>query len=316
MLADVSEKPYFNPVSGFTKLFSSLIFSTVWREEMHVKVVWITMLAMANRNGEVLASIPGLADAARVSLDQCQDALARLGGPDTYSRTKEHEGRRIIEVDGGWRLLNYPKYREIRDADERRIQTREAVRAHRARKAEALTVSQGKPRKAQAEAEVEAEADAEKKSKALVALKRDGRANGSNGKHGQPLQAVIQELQEVGLKTDSRLTKDVFRGVMVKIVFSYWAKRLGHDEALFDQKRDRTIRQRLVENQDNLSELLYAVDGALKDDWVMGRDAKSQKRFDGIEHIFQDRAHVEKFAITIPQYRSKQQHPMAIKYAR
>lgn len=314
MLDSVSGKHYFNPVSGFTKLFSSLIFSTVWREEMHVKVVWITMLAMANRNGEVLASIPGLADAARVSLDQCQDALARLSGPDTYSRTKEHEGRRIIEVDGGWRLLNYPKYREIRDADERRIQTREAVRAHRARKAEALTVSQGKPRKAQAEAE--AEADAEVQSKALVALKRDEPGSRTNGKHGQPLHAIIQELQDIGTKTASRITKDAFRGVMVKIVFSYWAKRLGHEQALFDSKRDQVIRQRLRENQDNLSELLYAVDGALRDDWVMGRDPKSVKRFDGIESIFQDRAHVEKFAGAMAPYRAGTPHAMAEKYGR
>jgi hypothetical protein len=157
----VSEKCYTNPVAGFTKLFSSLIFSTVWREEMHVKVVWITMLAMANRNGEVLASVPGLADAARVTLEQCQDALKKLAAPDEWSRTKEHEGRRIIEVDGGWRLLNYPKYREIRDADERRIQTRENVRAYRERKkAATLTVSRispRKPRKAQAEAEADTE---------------------------------------------------------------------------------------------------------------------------------------------------------------
>jgi hypothetical protein len=151
-LDGVSHSYYSNVVSGFTKLFSSLIFSTVWREDMHVKVVWITMLAMANRNGDVLASLPGLADAARVSLDQCQDALAKLSGPDPYSRTKEHEGRRVEEIDGGWHLLNYIKYRELRDADERRIQTREAVRRHRAKQGDSITVSDvspGKPKQKQ-----------------------------------------------------------------------------------------------------------------------------------------------------------------------
>jgi hypothetical protein len=151
---------YISSGMGFTKLFSSLVHSTVWREEMHVKVVWVTMLALANRHGDVLASVPGLADAARVSLEQCVDALEKFKAPDPWSRTKTHEGRRVIEVDGGWNLLNYPKYREIRDADERRIQTREAVRRHRARKAKSLTVSTvspDKPPKAQAEAEAEAE---------------------------------------------------------------------------------------------------------------------------------------------------------------
>lgn len=172
-------------MAGFTKLFSSLIFSTVWREDLHVKVVWITMLAMANRHGDVLASVPGLADAARVTLEQCRDALTRLAAPDPDSRTKTHEGRRITDVDGGWRLLNYEKYRAIRDADERRLQTREAVRRHRARK-QASAVSQRKrskprkPGKAQAEAEAEAEAET---SKTLSAP--DGAASGGLAPNGQ-----------------------------------------------------------------------------------------------------------------------------------
>lgn len=142
LLDAVSKEHYTDPMAGFTKLFSSIVFSTVWREEMHVKVVWITMLAMANRNGEVLASIPGLADAARVSLQQCEEALALFAAPDTYSRTKEHEGRRIKEIDGGWFLYNYGKHRAVRDADERRMQTREAVQRYRAR-----LKAQGKPKK-------------------------------------------------------------------------------------------------------------------------------------------------------------------------
>jgi hypothetical protein len=147
-------------MTGFTKLFAGIVHSTVWREEMHVKVVWITMLALADRHGRVLASFPGLADAARVSLEQCRDALDRLGGPDEYSRTKDHEGRRVEEIDGGWRVLNYLKYREMRDDSERRIQVREAVRRYREKKSESITVrrsNRSKPEKAQAEAEAEAE---------------------------------------------------------------------------------------------------------------------------------------------------------------
>ena len=153
-------------VSGFTKLFSSIIHSTVWREDMHVKVVWITMLAMAESRGTVSASVPGLADAARVTIPQVEDALARLAAPDPYSRTKDHEGRRIEEIDGGWRLLNYGKYRESRDPEERKRQNREARRRFRAKHAAVSQpevsqsqpeVSQGQPGSAQAEAEAEAD---------------------------------------------------------------------------------------------------------------------------------------------------------------
>ena len=98
-------------MTGYTKLFSSIIHSTVWRAPDHVRLVWVTMLAMANKHGEVEASMPGLADAARVSLAECTSALEILTAPDIHSRSKEHEGRRIRPIDGGWVLLNHGKYR-------------------------------------------------------------------------------------------------------------------------------------------------------------------------------------------------------------
>jgi hypothetical protein len=120
----------------YAKLFSSIVHSTVWREELHVKVVWITMIALANRHGEVQASIPGLADAAKVTLLQCEDALSRLSSPDKYSRTKEYDGRRIAEMDGGWLILNYARHRATIDKEEEREKTRLRVAKHRAKKAE------------------------------------------------------------------------------------------------------------------------------------------------------------------------------------
>ena len=131
------------PISGFTKLFESIIHSTVWETDMHVKITWITMLAMADRNGRVCASVPGLAKAAGVSLPQVVEALDVLSSPDEWSRTKTNEGRRIAEIDGGWELLNYCKYREQRDSDQRLIQTRKAVARHRQKVSD---VSQCKPR--------------------------------------------------------------------------------------------------------------------------------------------------------------------------
>lgn len=107
-------KPMSNyiPMTGYTKLFGSILTSTIWRESKETKLLWITMLALANKQGVVEASLPGLADMARITLDECKAGLAALEAPDPYSRTKEHEGRRVEEVDGGWRLLNYLKYRD------------------------------------------------------------------------------------------------------------------------------------------------------------------------------------------------------------
>jgi hypothetical protein len=107
-------------MAGYTKLFSSILASTVWREDADTRLVWITLLAMADKHGVAEGSVPGLADFARVPVENTRRALAKLAAPDPDSRSQEHEGRRIQSVDGGWLLLNHAKYRERLNLDERR----------------------------------------------------------------------------------------------------------------------------------------------------------------------------------------------------
>lgn len=121
-------------MSGYTKLFGSILASTIWRSDNETRIVWITMLAMSNRRGIVEASIPGLADFARVPIDACQRALAHLASPDEFSRTKDHDGRRIEDTDGGWRLLNHNKYRDLLSAEERREYKKVKQREYRGKK--------------------------------------------------------------------------------------------------------------------------------------------------------------------------------------
>ena len=104
----------------FTKLFSSITESTIWCESPETKVVWITMLAKSDQYGRVFTSIPGLAKLAGVSVNATRAAIHLFLEPDADSRTKDHEGRRICEIDGGYGLLNHEKYREIRDSEERK----------------------------------------------------------------------------------------------------------------------------------------------------------------------------------------------------
>lgn len=118
-------------MSGYTKLFASIIHSTIWREPDHVRLVWVTMLAMVNSDGVVEASVPGLADAARVTVDACRRALAVLEAPDPDSRTPDLEGRRVVEVAGGWRVVNFERYRERLSTEDRKAKS--AARAQRYR---------------------------------------------------------------------------------------------------------------------------------------------------------------------------------------
>lgn len=121
-------------VSHYTKLFSSLLDSTVWQAPDNVRLVWITMLAMKDRDGVVEASIPGLARRAGQTVQQTEDAVLALSLPDPYSRTKDHDGRRIAEVDGGWTVLNHHKYDEKSSAEESAARHAERQARYRARK--------------------------------------------------------------------------------------------------------------------------------------------------------------------------------------
>lgn len=105
---------------GFTKLFNTIVTSTIWQEDDNVRIVWITMLAIADAYGVVSASVPGLASIANVSLESTESALKNLESPDPYSRTKDFDGRRIQAIDGGWQVLNYLKYRRMLSEEDRR----------------------------------------------------------------------------------------------------------------------------------------------------------------------------------------------------
>lgn len=145
---------------SFTKVFSTLLDSTIWTEPHATRVVWITMLAMSDRKGRVSASVPGLARRAGVSREECDAALSTLLGPDPYSRTKDFEGRRIRPIDGGWQVINYQKYRDMRDEEERREYQRAWDRANRPVRRRIPTKSdlaRQHPTKADADADADAE---------------------------------------------------------------------------------------------------------------------------------------------------------------
>ena len=121
---------------SYTKLFSSITESTVWCEPAGTRLVWITLLAKCDMFGRFAGSVPGLARLANVSLEDTSKALETLQAPDPYSRTPDNEGRRLEVIDGGWRLLNHEKYRDLRDEERRRQQNLEAKRRQREREAE------------------------------------------------------------------------------------------------------------------------------------------------------------------------------------
>lgn len=120
-------------MTGYTKLAASILHSSIWSEDDRTRIVWITMLAMANQHGEIMASIPGVARAAGVPLEDAKRALDRFLAPDPYSRTPDKEGRRIEVIEGGWVLVNHAKYRAAFSKEDQKAKTAERVARHRAK---------------------------------------------------------------------------------------------------------------------------------------------------------------------------------------
>lgn len=149
---------------SFVKLFASITDSSIWSENNETRILWVTMLAMSDQFGRIYAAVPGLAHRARLSIQETEIGLRRFLAPDPFSRCKDNDGRRIEEIDGGWRLLNYFHYRELRDQDVRREQNRLAKQRQRQKEKTMLkghhdvsNCQQSQPRSAQVEVEAEAE---------------------------------------------------------------------------------------------------------------------------------------------------------------
>lgn len=170
---------------AYTKLFSSIVNSTVWLEDHETRILWITMLALADKHGEVRSSIPGLCKQAGVSLEGALKALAKFQAPDPLSTSKEAEGRRIEEIDGGWALINYDKYRRMASLADKAEKSAERQRRFKERKRAGVTETHDNenggsgnapvthlPAESNAlnrQAEAEAEADSRKEDHAAAA---------------------------------------------------------------------------------------------------------------------------------------------------
>ena len=99
-------------MSGYSKLDCAMLHSSVWQEPHDVRVAWVTMLLMTDYHGCVRAAVPALAMHNAVSIARMEEIIQIFMSPDPYSKSKDYDGRRLMEIDGGWQVINYPKYRD------------------------------------------------------------------------------------------------------------------------------------------------------------------------------------------------------------
>jgi hypothetical protein len=151
----------------YAKLFTSIYQGTL-RGNSHGLLVFTNLLAHCDKSGRADIHPRAIAEEVGLSIEQVRAALDELEAPDEESRSPECEGRRITRLDEhrawGWTVVNYVKYRSIRDEEDRREQNRLAQEKwrikHRPAAPESVSkditvseVSQHKPQSAHTEAE-------------------------------------------------------------------------------------------------------------------------------------------------------------------
>lgn len=124
-------------MAGFVKLGVGILESTLWSDR-DARDLFITALLMASPHelrepaaelqtndtaptgwvvppgwyGFVPAAGIGIVRRAGMDREAGMRALASMAKPDPESRSPEHDGRRMVRVDGGFIILNYMKYRD------------------------------------------------------------------------------------------------------------------------------------------------------------------------------------------------------------
>lgn len=92
------------------------------------------LLLLANEDGIVDMPITAIQRRTNVPLETLKRAISVLESPDARSRTPDHEGRRIIKLDGcdwGWWIVNFEKYRAIATSEQKRFLTRNRTAHYR-----------------------------------------------------------------------------------------------------------------------------------------------------------------------------------------
>lgn len=118
----------------FTPIWSQIVTSSVWSEPYYVRVLWLTMLAVKDRDYVVRKTAFALSRLANMSEQEVLDGLKVLSGPDTKRiEPQPNEGRRIERVEDGWLILNGKVYQDEMTKLFRRARNAESMRERRAR---------------------------------------------------------------------------------------------------------------------------------------------------------------------------------------
>lgn len=126
----------------YGKIWKSMFEGSLYDAGWEAIVTFMVLITFANKTGEVDITVSALSGKTTIPKEHLENGLAILMEPDTLSRTKEDDGRRLVLIDEdrpwGWRIVNYEKYSNARDMAAIRQYWAEEQKVRRRKKREEL----------------------------------------------------------------------------------------------------------------------------------------------------------------------------------
>lgn len=116
-------------MGGFVKLDCGITDSSLWFEPPATRVVFITLLTKCDPSGFARCVRQAWERDSNVGHDDFERAVNCLESPDSNSRDSSNEGRRIQKIEGGWKVLNYQKWRQFLYSESYEAQKKRRQRA-------------------------------------------------------------------------------------------------------------------------------------------------------------------------------------------
>jgi hypothetical protein len=315
-------------MAGHVKIYGNkLLKSSVWvGTDKATKICWVALLAMADKHGIVLSSLPGLAKEAEVTVQEAGAAIKMFLSPDPYSSTPDLDGRRIIEVDGGWQLVNHQKYRDFRT--EKQVKDAERKRRQRERDAGHVTQDSGDV----------TQNHVTSTPKGCDTGYGYGDGDGSGSRDGSP-EEIPEEGEEssggtaltfptaskpvradeisagaiVEFVSDSHKA-DELRNAYATALFSYYCAKTKKRKGQTFLSVDRLNRLKHHIRQRGLSFCLYVVDGGVKHPHLNQTDKGKPKTWELASFFPYDNADRLEKLVSITEIGERPTHPLIDKY--
>lgn len=133
---------------AYGKVFESLYTGSMVGSGLGVFAVWTYCIANAKPPGTIELNPKIMATIFGCQIIEVESCIAKLCEPDPYSRSKEHDGRRLVkEGEFLYFIPTWEKYNQLRNEIARRLQNRDAQRRWREkqRNADVSMDKQNKP---------------------------------------------------------------------------------------------------------------------------------------------------------------------------